>query len=230
MLNAVFRFLLSCRSRFWCSMILSAIIVCTWAKPHVTYGFCSHYCPDRPKGTIVPTKAPARTARLHFLDPPSHHFPTIRPRLSLFASGYEGNPDVNNTSNGGSVMKFKDFDSFLQTYHDEPVMLCFTTSRCGPCKLMARELLQVQRAIGKDRIKIFSIDTAKWPQLSTRLRVEALPCTMLAQYGQIKLRIDGVRKADEIVSDIQSSLYVTTKWTKKTTNRSSATPPTTTDS
>jgi thioredoxin 1 len=102
-------------------------------------------------------------------------------------------------------IKFKNFEQVLDCFHGEPIIIYFSTVHCGPCQLMKKELKQVQTQLGED-MKMFNVDTEKWPKIASRLQVATLPCLVVFREGEIKLRLEGVTSADSIIEHLDSFL------------------------
>lgn len=100
------------------------------------------------------------------------------------------------------AVKFKDFDEILDIYYDIPILVTFSSNLCGPCRLMKKELDQV-RNVMKDRVKIFTIDADRFPQLPSRFQVHGLPCTLLFLNGEPVYRIQGVKQSDDILNQLK---------------------------
>mmetsp|Transcript_1797 Transcript_1797/g.2554 ORF Transcript_1797/g.2554 Transcript_1797/m.2554 type:complete len:175 (-) Transcript_1797:150-674(-) len=98
--------------------------------------------------------------------------------------------------------RFKNFEQVLDTFHAEPVIIYFSTRKCGPCQLMKREVAAVRKMVGKE-MKMFSIDTEKWPRVGSRFAVARLPCLVVFHEGETKLRLEGVNKAEEVVEQVR---------------------------
>jgi thiol-disulfide isomerase/thioredoxin len=128
---------------------------------------------------------------------------------------YEGANDNNNNNDNNhnskkdnnhhnhNKVRFKTFDLFLEAFHEEPVIIYFSTRTCGPCQLMKKELEEVRKTVG-DEMKIFSIDTEKWPQVGSRFAISRLPCLVVAREGQVLLRMEGVIQADKVVAQVRT--------------------------
>mmetsp|Transcript_53834 Transcript_53834/g.156453 ORF Transcript_53834/g.156453 Transcript_53834/m.156453 type:complete len:162 (+) Transcript_53834:107-592(+) len=104
-----------------------------------------------------------------------------------------------------SAMKFKNFEQVLESFPEEPVVIYFSTSMCGPCKLMKKEVAAVKEMVG-DELKMFSIDTEKWPQVGSRFQISRLPCLVVFRGGEVKLRLEGVNSAETVVEQMRSLL------------------------
>ena len=72
---------------------------------------------------------------------------------------------------GPLKLKFKSFEEALEIYYDMPILVSFTSSLCGPCKVMKKELEQVRQTLQEDVI-IFHIDTDRFPTLGSRYNVK----------------------------------------------------------
>jgi thioredoxin-like negative regulator of GroEL len=104
-----------------------------------------------------------------------------------------------------AAKRFKNFEQLLDSFREEPVIIYFTTAKCGPCRLMAKELKTVQNIVG-DEMKIFSLDTEKWPQVGSRFKVNRLPCLVFFREGEITLRMEGVNPAETVVEQVRAHL------------------------
>jgi thiol-disulfide isomerase/thioredoxin len=100
-------------------------------------------------------------------------------------------------------MKFKNFEHVLDTFHDETVIICFETAKCGPCRIMKKELESVRKIIGDD-LKIFSLDAEKFPHLGSRYDIHRLPCLVFVRHGEILLRLEGVTKAAVVAEQVRA--------------------------
>lgn len=70
---------------------------------------------------------------------------------------------------------------------------------------MKKELELVRELMGDD-IKIFVVDTERWPHLAARYQVEGLPTAVLFKDGKIVKRIEGFEKAEDIIEKINVKL------------------------
>ena len=106
-----------------------------------------------------------------------------------------------------NAQKFKNFEEVLATYHEEPMMVIFTAVNCGPCKLMKQELKQVKTMID-GKVRMFAVDTEKFPHIGSRFDIRALPCLLLVHNGEALLRIEGVLKAEEVLERVRTITFV----------------------
>ena len=104
-----------------------------------------------------------------------------------------------------AAARFKNFEQVLDTFREEAVVIYFSTEMCGPCHLMKKEVATVKEMVGKE-LKLFSIDTEKWPEIGARFEVARLPCLVLFRQGEVKLRLEGVNSAQTVVEQMRSLL------------------------
>lgn len=102
-------------------------------------------------------------------------------------------------------MRFKNFEQVLDTFREEAVVIYFSTEKCGPCQLMKKEIAAVKEMVG-DELKMFTIDTEKWPKVGSRFEVARLPCLVVFREGEVKLRLEGVNSAQTVVEQVRSLL------------------------
>ena len=98
--------------------------------------------------------------------------------------------------------KFNNFDELL-TASDLPVLVDFYATWCGPCKMMAPILEQVNEQI-KGKLRIVKIDTDRYPKLASRYHIEALPTLVLFKNGKPVGRIEGVIQPQQLEERLNS--------------------------
>ena len=98
--------------------------------------------------------------------------------------------------------KFNNFDELL-TASDLPVLVDFYATWCGPCKMMAPILEQVNQQI-KGKLRIVKIDTDRYPQLASRYSIEALPTLVLFKNGEPVDKIEGVIQPQQLEEHLNS--------------------------
>jgi thioredoxin 1 len=85
---------------------------------------------------------------------------------------------------------------------DKPVLVDFTASWCGPCKVQAPILEQVKGEVG-DRAKIVKIDVDKNPSIAQSLNIQGVPTLILYRAGKQLWRKSGVVDKNTLVALIQ---------------------------
>ena len=91
--------------------------------------------------------------------------------------------------------KQKTFGEILRT--EELVLVDFTATWCGPCKMMAPILDELKSAVGS-KVLILKIDVAKNPQASAAYNIQGVPTLILFKKGKIVWRQSGVIPANEL--------------------------------
>jgi thioredoxin len=99
---------------------------------------------------------------------------------------------------------YKSFDEVI-TNGEQPVLVDFYATWCGPCQMMAGILEQVNGQL-KGQVKIVKIDTDRYPDLASQHQVYALPTLMLFKAGEVIDRIEGVLPAEQLVGRIRESI------------------------
>jgi len=87
---------------------------------------------------------------------------------------------------------------------DEPVLVDFHATWCGPCKMMAPILKQVKKQLG-DTIKIIKIDVDKNQLLASKFSVRGVPTLILFNKGNSVWRQSGVVQANQLIEIINSN-------------------------
>ncbi|CBN56370.1 MULTISPECIES: thioredoxin [Kamptonema] len=99
----------------------------------------------------------------------------------------------------------KEFNSFdeLISGSELPVLVDFYATWCGPCKIMASILEEVNAQM-KDRLQIVKIDSDKYEDLASEYHIHALPTLVLFKNGQQVDRIEGVLQTPQLIQRLQS--------------------------
>ncbi len=103
-----------------------------------------------------------------------------------------------------TTQQFTSFEDAIAN-SDLPVLVDFYATWCGPCKLMADILEQVNLQLN-GRIRIMKIDTDRYPQIASDHQIQALPTLVLFKNGQSVDRIEGVLQANPLVARILQQL------------------------
>lgn len=74
---------------------------------------------------------------------------------------------------------------------NKPVLVDFTATWCGPCKMMKPVLEELHQKMG-DSIRIIKVDIDQSPQASAFYNVSSVPTLILFQKGNILWRQSGV--------------------------------------
>jgi thioredoxin len=103
-----------------------------------------------------------------------------------------------------TTQQFTSFEDAIAN-SDLPVLVDFYATWCGPCKMMADILEQVNLQLN-GRVRIMKIDTDRYPQIASDHQIQALPTLVLFKDGRSVDRIEGVLQADRLVDRLQQFL------------------------
>ncbi len=88
---------------------------------------------------------------------------------------------------------------------DQPILVDFYATWCGPCQMMSKILEQVNIQLN-GQMRIIKIDTDRYPQIASQHQIQALPTLVLFKNGQPVDRIEGVLQAPQIIDRVQQFL------------------------
>lgn len=88
---------------------------------------------------------------------------------------------------------------------DQPVLVDFHATWCGPCKQMAPELTKFARE-NADKLRVIKIDIDKNQQASANYQIQGVPTLILFKNGKILWRQSGAMSATQMGSFIKPLL------------------------
>lgn len=99
----------------------------------------------------------------------------------------------------------QEFTSFadLLSQSELPVLVDFYAEWCGPCKMMATILEQVNDELS-DRLRIVKINSEKYPELASQYDIYALPTLILFKNAKPVERIEGVVQPKQLIQRLQA--------------------------
>lgn len=80
---------------------------------------------------------------------------------------------------------------------NQPVLVDFYAEWCGPCKVMAPELVKLAEKL-KGRVKVIKVDVDKNQAAASQFRVQGVPTLILFKKGAIKWRQSGAMSAAQL--------------------------------
>lgn len=91
------------------------------------------------------------------------------------------------------------FNQIIQS--DQPVLVDFFATWCGPCQMLAPILKEVKANLG-ERISIIKIDVDKNQAVAAQYQVRGVPTMILFQNGKQLWRQSGVMSKEDIIKII----------------------------
>ena len=85
-----------------------------------------------------------------------------------------------------------------------PVLVDFTATWCGPCKMMKPVLEQLHQRMG-DKVRIIKIDIDQSPAAAQAYNVQSVPTLLLFRHGKQLWRQSGVIQAAQLEKIIEQN-------------------------
>lgn len=93
------------------------------------------------------------------------------------------------------------FQELIQS--EQPVLVDFFATWCGPCKMMSPILQDVKKEL-QDQVKIIKVDVDANPQVASAYQIQGVPTLILFKKGQAIWRKSGVVPAAQLKQVIQT--------------------------
>ncbi len=88
---------------------------------------------------------------------------------------------------------------------DQPVLVDFYATWCGPCKMMQPILQETAQKVGQ-KVKIVKVDVDKNPAAAQKFQVRGVPTLILFEKGRLLWRKSGVVPTNELVKVINKEV------------------------
>jgi thioredoxin 1 len=88
---------------------------------------------------------------------------------------------------------------------DQPVLVDFFATWCGPCKMMQPILEDTARQLG-DKVKIVKVDVDRNPLAASKFQVRGVPTLILFHKGNAVWRQSGVVPAHQLVNIVEGNI------------------------
>ncbi len=108
---------------------------------------------------------------------------------------------VTAAASGPQVVSDADFDAFLASAGDRPVLVDFWATWCPPCRMLAPIIDELAREAG-ERYLVGKLDTDHNPATAGRYGISALPTVVIFRNGQVVDRLVGLQSKQAITAKL----------------------------
>lgn len=102
-------------------------------------------------------------------------------------------------STGEGTISVADFDKTIKG--DKLTMVDFYTTWCGPCKMMAPDVVKIKKE-KSDLVNVMQIDAEKQEEISSRYNITAYPTLMFFKRGQVVQTVVGLQTYEQLTAQI----------------------------
>ena len=111
---------------------------------------------------------------------------------------------LGNTAEPVEIPSAEAFDALVRSTQ-EPVVVDFWAPWCGPCRVVAPELVKVAQA-NAGRWLVVKVNTEALPELGDRFQIRSIPTMAVFMDGQEIARTAGARPAADIEAFVRQAL------------------------
>lgn len=126
--------------------------------------------------------------------------------LSGFAIGVMGQEQITTQQFKAKVWDYRTDSKGIVLKSNLPVILDFYATWCRPCKMLAPELIQIQK-LYKGKVLVYKIDIDQEPELAQVFGVQSVPTVYLIKKDGNYDGFLGYRTADEIKQVVDSFFF-----------------------
>ncbi len=94
---------------------------------------------------------------------------------------------------------------FKQQYRDDLVLAEFYSKTCGPCKMLAFVLREIDKQLG-EKVKILQVEFNENPELASEFTVTGYPTLIVFKDGVEQSRISGLQQKPQIIQMLEAHL------------------------
>lgn len=84
---------------------------------------------------------------------------------------------------------------------DQPVLVDFFATWCGPCKMQGPVIEEVAAAM-EGKAKVGKVDVDACPETAGKYEIMSVPTLIIFQKGEIKYRTSGLQSKDSLINEI----------------------------
>ncbi|MGM9534249.1 MAG: thioredoxin family protein [Intestinibacter sp.] len=100
---------------------------------------------------------------------------------------------------------YANYENYAELTSQDFVIVDFFTDTCGPCKLFAKILENIE--FDMPFVNIVKVNLSHYPKIGMDYNVEAVPTILFMKNGEIKEREEGTMEKEEVIEKISKYYY-----------------------
>ena len=96
--------------------------------------------------------------------------------------------------------------TFVEETKEGLVLVDFWATWCGPCRMQAPILEQLEEELGEDRIRILKMDVDENPTTAREFGIMSIPTLLFKKDGEVVKQVAGVHRKEqlkEIIAELE---------------------------
>lgn len=102
-------------------------------------------------------------------------------------------------------MEIKSVEEYTNLTSEGTVLVDFYAKWCGPCKMLAPVLEEVEKHL-EGKAKVIKVDVDQFPELAQKFSVMSIPTLVVLKDNTLQKQLIGFRSKQDLIETVESVL------------------------